>query len=587
MGPATTSTHRRPTTTTTPSTLAPTTTTVSSGGVATFAETPGQPPDYISPLTPRAYAYPANTSQFSALMWRPLVWPGSGETLGPDTTKSLYSSISYNAAGTEVTITLKPWAWSNGAAITARDITFFINLALANQAKWSGGSTLDNIARATIAGPRTLVLTLKGSWSSFWFTDNELSLITPLPQQVWDRTGASAKVADADQTPAGARAVWSFLASQAARVSTFATNPLWKVVDGPWVLRSFSAAGPTRGLASFVPNPAYSGPDKPSLARFVEVPFASSTAEVDALAAGQIDVGYLPDDLLADRSVLASEGYTLGAWQGLGLSGIVPNLASPQVGPVLAQTYIRQALRSLVDQADMVSTIFGGFATPTYGPVPLDPSDPYASPMEKSNPYPFSISAAAVSLSRHGWKASQKGTPAVCTDAPRCGPGIAKGQPLVFQLDYPAGNSDLAEELQVFKSAAIQVGVVVNLDPMSATAFGTAVSACIKSCSWDLATYQGYPFRILPTGEGLWLKGAPLDIGGYDSPTNNANVAATLHRPSPAAFYAYENYLVNQLPWIWLPSPDYRLSEVSSSLGGVTPQNVYLYLNPEDWQYST
>jgi peptide/nickel transport system substrate-binding protein len=578
----TTTTAAHPATTTTV-TKAPATTAIPSRNVATFAETPGEPPSYIAPLTPIGYATTANTAQFSSLMWRPLVWPGTGETLGPNTTNSLYSSISYNAADTQVTITLKDWKWSDGAAVTSRDITFFLDLVEANASQWSGsvpGQLPSNIASARITGPRTLVLDLKGAWSPFWFTDNELSLITPLPQQRWDKTSPTSKDANYDQTPAGARAVWSFLTSQAKQTSTFATNPLWKVVDGPWKLQRFAS----NGQAMFVPNPAYSGSNPASLAAFVEVPFADSTAELNALAAGQIDVGYLPYDALADQSVLAKAGFSLTAWQGLALAGMIPNLANARVGPILRQTYVRQALRQLVDQGDIVSSIFGGFANPGYGPVPLDPSDPYASPTEMSNPYPFDVNDASARLAAHGWS---KGSPDVCADPKACGPGISKGESLALSVAYPAGDPDLAEELELFKTAAIQAGVVIDLQAETPKTFARSVRACTSSCTWELATYQGYPFRVIPTGDGLFVKGSAGDIGGYDNATNAANVAATLHTPSPGAFYTYENYLVSQVPWIWLPSPDYRLTEVTSSLRGVTPQNAYLYLDPESWSFSS
>ena len=49
-------------------------------------------------------------------------------------------------------------------------------------------------------------------------------------------------------------------------MTTFATNPLWKVVDGPWTL---SPSGST-GYYTYVPNKHYSGPDKPILSKVVK-----------------------------------------------------------------------------------------------------------------------------------------------------------------------------------------------------------------------------------------------------------------------------------------------------------------------------
>ncbi len=65
---------------------------------------------------------------------------------------------------------------------------------------------------------------------------------------------------------------------------------MWKVVDGPWRLAAFDPSG----QATFEPNPSYSGPVKPKLAQFVELPFTSDTAEFNALVGGKVTVGALP-----------------------------------------------------------------------------------------------------------------------------------------------------------------------------------------------------------------------------------------------------------------------------------------------------
>lgn len=570
-----------------------TTTTTQVDNIATFAEPAGQTPSFIAPITPAGYGTTTNTAQFSSLMWSPLVWPGTGEQLGTDTTKSLFSSIAYNQADTSVTITLKNRDWSDGQPVTARDLAFYINLVTANKADWSAyvpGQFPDNITGAEVTGKETLVLRLKGSWSQFWFTDDELSLLTPVPQHVWDKESTKGKVGNYDETAAGAKAVWAYLVGQARDTATFATNPLWKVVDGPWELHSFGTGtgGTSAGKAVFVPNPDYSGSDTPTLSEFVELPFANATDEVDALAAGEVDVGYVPFGLLADRAILRGAGFNLTPWVGLDLAGLIPNLTNRAVAPLLDQTYVRQALQELIDQSDLVSAVYAGYASPNDGPVPLAPAgNPYVSPAEIADPFAFSTSKAAALLADHGWQVGLPGHPATCAEASACGPGITKGETLTLDLAYPTGDPSLAEEVEVIKSAAIQAGVVLNLKPSSPTAFAAEIKPCTTTCSWELATHQGYPYKIEPTGENLFVKGAAGDLGGYDSATNVANVAATLHDNQPTAFYRYEDYLATQLPWIWLPAPDYQLTEVTSSLQGVTPQDAYLYLSPQDWAYSS
>ena len=83
------------------------------------------------------------------------------------------------------------------------------------------------------------------------------------------KVSATGKVGNYDQTPAGATAVFNFLTAQAKDIATYGTNPLWKTVDGPWKLSAYRPDG----HSEFVPNPAYSGPVKPTLDKFVLEPF--------------------------------------------------------------------------------------------------------------------------------------------------------------------------------------------------------------------------------------------------------------------------------------------------------------------------
>ena len=139
--------------------------------------------------------------------------------------------------------------------------------------------------------PYTFSITFNKAYSHLWLLYNQLSQITPIPQHVWDKTSASGPVGNYDMTPAGALKVYKFLNTQSTQQATYASNPLWKVVDGPWNLSAFS---PSTGYSAFVPNPTYGGPGKPKIAKLEELPFTSDIAEFDALRSGQLDYGYLP-----------------------------------------------------------------------------------------------------------------------------------------------------------------------------------------------------------------------------------------------------------------------------------------------------
>jgi peptide/nickel transport system substrate-binding protein len=49
---------------------------------------------------------------------------------------------------------------------------------------------------------------------------------------------------------------------------------------------------------------------------------------------------------------------------------------------------------------------------------------------------------------------------------------------------------------------------------------------------------------------------------------------------------SYENYLADQVPVLWMPQPDYQISEISSKLQGTSPQSPIESLTPENWYFT-
>jgi peptide/nickel transport system substrate-binding protein len=123
-----------------------------------------------------------------------------------------------------------------------------------------------------------------------------------LPQQSWDLLSSSGTVGNYDASAetrspvpntspvqhvptnpgtasTGALGVAQFLNTQSQDLSTYATNPLWQVVNGPFKLSQFT----TGGFVNMVPNKNYSGSPKPTISAFEELPYTSDTAEFDQL----------------------------------------------------------------------------------------------------------------------------------------------------------------------------------------------------------------------------------------------------------------------------------------------------------------
>jgi peptide/nickel transport system substrate-binding protein len=570
--------------------------TAQSGDAVSIAEI-GASPNFIFPLPPATNQDGYNVN-LTMLLWPYITYPGDGAQSVVNPQESLFSSVSYSDGDTKVTIDLKHWDWSDGTPITSRDFTFVYNLLKANVPNWNAytpGLFPDNVASVVTPDAHTVVLTLTRSYNPAFFTDDELAVVPLLPQHAWDKTSASGAVGDYDETTAGAKAVYAFLQQQGNDMSTFDTNPLWKVVDGPWTLSQFQS----NGYYSYVPNKHYSGPDKPKLSKFVVQPFTTDTAELNALRAGSgPDVGSVPLNDIRQTGVLKSEGYSTATLYVPGVAEIFPNLYNSSVGAVLRQLYIRQALEDLINRPQIVSEVFAGYADPGNGPVPIPAGGPWVSPLEKSGgPYPYSPSKAKTLLQAHGWKVTPGGT-STCqrpgTGASDCGAGISAGQPLSFQLAYSSGQTTFDEQNAAIQSSEEQAGVKIGLKSEPFNTLSGTVGSCstssapASSCGWQLVDfgYDPYP-GIYPAGDGFFDTGGFNNLGGYSDPEMNSLINATEYGSSTQAFYTYEDYAARQLPWLWLPNPAF-VQVYKSNLHGFTPLNPFSgTLNPEVWHYSS
>ncbi len=122
-----------------------------------------------------------------------------------------------------------------------------------------------------------------------------------------------------------------------------------------------------------------------SVTQFTELPFASNTAEFDALETGQVDVGHVPFESLRAIPSMKADGYTIANWVHVACAGLVLQYAKKDTAaPILNQLHVRQAFTHLLDMSTMVhqqSQIF--LPVPAYrvvayksslkGVTPLDP----------------------------------------------------------------------------------------------------------------------------------------------------------------------------------------------------------------------
>jgi len=558
------------------------------GGKAVWAEPPNATPNYIFPLTSGGYFSVSNLSQFQYLMYRPLYWFGENGTVKLNSSLSPAKDPVYSNGGTTVTITLKGWKWSDGTTITSRDVEFWLNLLKANKAHWAAyvpGGFPDNVVSASYPNDMTAVLTLDKKYGSYFYTYNELSQISPIPQHVWDKTSASGAIGDYDRnSEADGQAVYNFLDSESKKIDQYTTSPLWQVVDGPWKLKSMTSDG----AVAMVPNPNYSGPVKATLAEFDEVPEATDTAEFNVLRSGGLDYGYIPFQDADQRGSLTK--YTFSPWVGWSINYIQENFNNADHGAVYKQLYFRQAMQRLIDQDGYIKNIDKGFGVADYGPVPIKPDNSFADSFEKKNPYPFDVNAAKKLLSDNGWTVNPGGV-SVCskpgTGTGQCGDGVKAGQKADFKAMYATGTKVQEDEFKAMASDFSKAGINLTLtgapfNTVITDAFGGTATADIDFWGGGWIFAPDY----YPTGDEIFSTGAGSNGGAYTNATNDANTVATTTSDDVSTLATYEDFLAKDLPVMWFPVLPSQLTMAKSTLHGWDPQDPLLQLYPENWYFT-
>lgn len=556
-----------------------------SGGSATFALPPDATPNWIFPIGTPGHLASYNGS-IQAEMYLPLYsYDTTSGTLAIDESASAAQAPVYSNGDKTVTITLNNRTWSNGKKLTSRDVQFWYNLVKAGKSQWgaySPGQMPDNIASLTIVNDQTFRLQLTKAYNPGWFTANQLTLITPIPQSAWDVTSDGGQVGNYDQTTAGAKQVLSYLIGASGKIASYDSSPLWKVTDGPFTLQSWN----TGGQVVLAKSKTFGGAGAAKLSTVTYLPFTSDEAEFNELRSGGIDYGYLPITDLAQTKLLQREGYKIEPWVGWAVSYIPFNFNNPALGAAFKQLYIRQALQMAVDQQTIVSNIWHGEAAVGYGPVPQIPVSSYLSQTQKANPYPYNLAKAKSLLTSHGWTIT--GGAATCTNPGQCGTGIKAGTKLAMTIISESGSTETTNMMQELQSSFSQIGVSLSVKqvPLNTVLNDSAICTSSQaSCGWQLSffgTQGSWYYPAYPSGEQIFASNAGVNLGSYSSSQADKLIQQSTSSSSASAMQAYSAYLAQNLPVLWVPNPDYQVSAIKNTLGGVL-QDPLASMNPQQW----
>ncbi len=496
-------------------------------------------------------------------MYKPLIWVD--HKVQVDYACSIASSIT-TPDGQHYFVTMNPkWHWSDGQPVTARDLLFDLKLLRSIQASnasayggWSIGGIPNDIASVKRLSRFRVEITYNRPYNAKWVILNGMSQLVPLPAQAWDRyPGHPAKTL-------------AYLQSHGDAAAFFAKSP----VDGPFkVLRSRLDHG-----VLFQANAAYDG-HRPDYQRLDLRYFTSSDAEFAALKTGQVQVGYVPFHLYAQRHI---PGYRSAFFSSWGITFIELNYKNPATR-AFHDPLVRQALQMAIDQPGYIKAFYSSQAIPQYGPVPYQPPT-YLSPRLSSGyvPYPYDPAAGKALLIKDGWSLSH---------------GVmTKGkQQLDFTLDYASGSLSNQQVAEAFAEAAAREGVRIHLKPQPFdTIFGNLGSAT----AWQMAFYgNGWTYLpdFYPSNGGLFGTGGGSNLQGFSDPAIDRLIAKT-HAYLPAsqsalALSRYQDALARAVPDLWLPEAagawtgaTGAVTEYSKALHGVRAHlNPTGVISPQYW----
>jgi peptide/nickel transport system substrate-binding protein len=565
----------------------------SSGATVTYALLTGQDFSWILPLLSQQGNEVWDWEVLEG-SWLPLYAVGYTSHTGINYHESIGKPPVYSDNDTVVTIHMNQnFTWSDGSPVTSADVKFWFELATAGKktlGNYLPGLLPDDITSVTYPSAYTVVLHLKHSYNPTWFTGNQLTWISPLPEQAWDKTCATCPVAGAATTPTGARAVFDFLTAQSKTRTTYATNPLWKTVDGPWVISSYD---PVTYATSLAANPHFTGPTRPRLAGYNILVFTTGTAELNALRAGGITFGFLPLSNLSEASYFKSHGYRVVPWRLFYNEDIEFGYSSKTWGPLVKQLYIRQALQHVVTEHLYISKALHSYGIADYGSVSAYPGSSFVSPQLRKDPYPFSISDATKLLESHGWVKGSNGVD-VCKRAGKgpgeCGAGIAKGRALSFPFIYETGTTAFSAEVTAFHAAAKRAGfdIILRGEPYNTLASIAGVCPTTPPCNYGMAGYSGYmwnygQYQNVPTGDDQFGQGNYW-AGGYTTPKAQRLIDAAGRKAGSGTLFADENYLSKNVASLWWPLED-LIAVIKNTLKGVA-LSPYGTILPLRWHKS-
>jgi peptide/nickel transport system substrate-binding protein len=579
-------------------------------GVVTVAGAPSTAANWIMPLINGADNSVFTVLDFDYQLYRPLYWTTNGVSPMLVPSLSLADAPAWSNGDKTVSITLKSnYKWSDGTPITSEDVLGWydvmkaaIKISPANWADYTPNLGIpDEVTSITAPSASTFTITYKNAVNPSFAELDQLGAIQPMPIVQWEKMAAGGGPALNYANPADATKIYNYLSAASGTLSTYASNPLWQIVDGPYKLTSFDS---TNSAFTMTPNRSYGGPESKTPPTLKLEPFTSDVAELNAVKAHQVDVGYVPLANLPEIGAVeaGSSGDHAFGYPTFGWDYVAYNFkdTTGDFNNIIGELYIRQALAHLQDGQGYIKAFMGGAGGNAYGPVPSLPASQYTPADGSTNLYPYSVSDATALLKDHGWNVVAGGTDTCAkpgTGAGECGTGIPAGTKLAWTLWYTTSPATIGQETQALASAAAKVGIKITLKSSN---FNYLVqnyndpAAPKNDNAWAMSDFGGFTDATYPTTFGVFNSSGSSNLGGYSSKTADSLITASISSSNPTAVKAEASYLTQQQPGLFQPLPDSGgngscvivwskdLSGPPASFANLTQ----FYLTPEFWFFT-
>ncbi len=449
----------------------------------------------------------------AALMYPGLIWI-NGHTLQIDWSRSLASSVISPDNGTTYDVTLRPWHWSDGVAVTTADIAYTYKLIEQlgdTYAGYGAGGMPDIIKSLNIISPAKFQVVLTHQVNPQWFIYNGLGQLLPLPVHSWGRYSLD-QIFQAQSTP-----------------------KFFKVVDGP-----LEAARLDVGLdLVMVPNPEYAGP-KLHFDRLIFKFLESDGATLQAVESNDLDMADAPIALWDAVQHLPGI-HLVSLTPALSYNETELNLRNPNVA-FFRDARVRDAIADAIDEPEMIRVIDHGMGVADYGPVPPQPPT-FLSPQAGAGHYPVGYDPAKsrALLRQAGF-------------AP--GPdGIMRKDGLRLSFTYlsPSGDEMIEQMTEMVQNYLAQVGIQMKVREMAFNQMNALLNN--PTADWQAAGL-GESATGYPTGEDLFGTHSFENSGGYSDATMDKLIADSTDKPGLVGLYAYEDYASAQQPVIFMEGQD-------------------------------